>query len=60
MMPGMSGSMGCGLASGFHKQGHAVTVVVAENLAPLAAELGQFQQQYMLASVGILVLLIVV
>ena len=49
-----------GLANRFHKQGHAVTIVVAEDLAPLKAELGQFQQQYMLASLGILGLLITV
>lgn len=48
------------LASGFQKQGHAVTIAVAEDLAPLEEELGQFQQQYMLVSLGILGLLIAV
>lgn len=57
---GPKGERLLGLVSGFRKQGLAVTVVVAEDLAPLAAELGQFQQQYMLASLGILVLLITV
>jgi signal transduction histidine kinase len=57
---GPKGQRLLGLVNGFHKQGHAVTVVVAEDLAPLKAELGQFQQQYMLASLGILGLLITV
>jgi signal transduction histidine kinase len=48
------------LASGFQKQGHAVTIAVAEGLAPLEEALGQFQQQYMLVSLGILGLLIAV
>jgi len=46
------------LASGFHKQEQAVTVAVAEDLAPLEVELGHFQRQYALASRGVLVLLI--
>jgi len=46
------------LASGFHKQEQAVTVAVAEDLAPLEVELGHFQRQYALASCGVLVLLI--
>jgi signal transduction histidine kinase len=57
---GPKGQRLLGLANGFNKQGHAVTIVVAEDLAPLKAELGQFQQQYMLASLGILGLLIAV
>jgi signal transduction histidine kinase len=57
---GPKGQRLLGLANGFRKQGHDVTIVVAEDLAPLAAELGHFQQQYMLASLGILGLLITV
>src|SRR5262245_38032233 len=48
------------LASGFQKQGQAVTIAVAEDLAPLQQELGHFQLRYVVASLGILVLLMAV
>jgi signal transduction histidine kinase len=48
------------LVSGFEKQGHAVTIAVAENLAPLAQELWQFEKRYVFASGIILVLLITI
>lgn len=46
------------LASNFQKQGHPVTIVVAEDLAPLAHDLWQFEERYVVVSVIILGLLI--
>jgi signal transduction histidine kinase len=46
------------LASGFQKQGHFVTIAVAEDLAPLEEELGQFERRYLLVSSIILLILI--
>jgi len=48
------------LATGFHKQGHTVTIAVAEDLAPLEADLGHFEHRYLLVSFGILLILIAV
>jgi signal transduction histidine kinase len=48
------------LVSSFQKQGHTVTIAVAEDLAPLAQELWQFEERYVFASAIILVLLIVI
>jgi signal transduction histidine kinase len=46
------------LATGFQKQGHTVTITVAEDLAPLEEEFGQFERRYLLVSFVILVILI--
>lgn len=48
------------LASSFQKQGHAVTVAVAEDLAPLGQELWKFEARYVFVSIIILMLLITV
>jgi signal transduction histidine kinase len=48
------------LASGFHKQGHTVTIAVAEDLAPLEEEIGHFEHRYLLVSCVILLVLILV
>jgi signal transduction histidine kinase len=48
------------LASGWQKQGRAVTVAVAEDAAALERELWQFEARYIMVSLAILVLLIVV
>jgi signal transduction histidine kinase len=48
------------LVSSFQKQGHPVTIAVAEDLAPLEQELWQFEKRYVLVSVIILVFLIAI
>lgn len=48
------------LASSFRKQGHAVTVAVAEDLAPLGQELWKFEARYVFVSMIMLMLLITV
>lgn len=48
------------LVSSFRKQGHTVTVAVAEDLAPLGQELWKFEARYILASIAILALLITI
>jgi signal transduction histidine kinase len=48
------------LISSFRKQGHTVTVAVAEDLAPLGQELWKFETRYIFVSTIILVLLITV
>lgn len=48
------------LVSGFEKQERALTIALAEDLAPLARELGQLQRRYVIASLVILIVLIAV
>lgn len=42
------------LVSGFEKQGHHLTLAIAEDITPLKREFGQFQNAYMVASLIIL------
>jgi signal transduction histidine kinase len=48
------------LISGFEKQGHDLTLAIAENITPLQHEFGQFQHAYMLASLIVLASLIAI
>lgn len=56
---GLKGQKLLVLVSSFQKQGHTLTVAVAEDLAPLGRELWHFEKRYVLVSVIILGLLIV-
>jgi signal transduction histidine kinase len=46
--------------SGFEKQGHQLTLAIAENITPLEHEFGQFQNAYMVASLIVLASLIAI
>lgn len=48
------------LISGFEKQGHDLTLAIAENITPLKHEFGQFQNAYMVASLIVLASLIAI
>jgi len=46
--------------SGFEKQGHRLTLAIAENITPLKHEFGQFQNAYMVSSLLVLASLIAI
>ena len=48
------------LISGFKKQGHHLTLAIAENITPLQHEFGQFQYSYLVASLIMLASLIAI
>jgi signal transduction histidine kinase len=59
-VPGPTGQQLLVLISGFEKQGHPLTLAIAEDIAPFMREFGQFQNAYMLASLLILASLIAI